>query len=354
MRSASLLVFPLFALAACSDGREPLVVYSPHGKEMLEHYEAAFEELHPEVDVQWLDMGSQQAYDRIATERQNPQASLWWGAPQTLFQQAADEGLLDPYVPTWSGAVDASARDDLSRWYGTFLTPEVIAFNTDSVPEGARPADWDDLLRPPLAGRLLVRSPLESGTMRTIFGAMILRQPTVEEGYRWLARLDQATRGYASDPTQLYLKLARGEGDATPWNLPDIYLQTEDVGYPFGYVIPESGTPVLVDGIAVVAGAPAPERAREFYEFVTNAAALAEQAERFHRIPARTDITKEDLPTWMRDLDLRAMDLDWQRLGAEGPTWMQHWDERIRGRGAAYLSETQGLAEMDAPVEGTP
>ena len=339
-----LLLAVLVLASACSDGREALVVYSPHGKDMLEYYEAAFEERHPGVDVQWLDMGSQQAYDRVATERQNPQASLWWGAPQTLFQQAADEGLLEPYVPTWSDAIAATARDDASRWYGTFLTPEVLAFNTDAVPENARPTDWDDLLEPPLAGRVLVRSPLESGTMRTIFGAMILRQPTVEDGYRWLARLDQATRGYAADPTQLYLKLARGEGDATPWNLPDIYLQAEDVGYPFGYVIPQSGTPVLVDGIALVAGAPALERAREFYEFVTSAEALAEQAQRFHRIPARTDLPTDALPTWMRGLDLRAMDLDWARLGAEGPTWMQHWDERIRGRGAEYL------AELDAPA----
>ena len=337
------LAFALLA-AGCSDGRERLVIYSPHGKEMLEHYEAAFEERHPEVDVQWLDMGSQQAYDRIATERQNPQASLWWGAPQTLFQQAADEGLLASYVPTWSDAVDATARDDSSRWYGTFLTPEVVAFNTDAVLEGARPTDWDDLLEPPLAGRLVIRSPLESGTMRTIFGALILRQPTVEDGYRWLARLDQATRAYAADPTQLYLKLARGEGDATLWNLPDIYLQTEDVGYPFGYAIPRGGTPVLVDGIALVEGAPAAARAQEFYEFVTSAEALAEQAQRFHRIPARTDIAKDKLPPWMRTLDLRPMDLDWARLGSEGPTWMQHWDERIRGRGAEYL------AELDAPA----
>ena len=102
------------------------------------------------------------------------------------------------------------------------------------------------------------------------------------------------------------------------------------------------------DGIAVVAGAPAETRAREFYEFVTSAEALAEQAQRFHRIPARTDVAAENLPTWMRGLDLRPMDLDWARLGAEGPTWMQHWDERIRGRGAEYL------AELDAAVEVAP
>ena len=50
-----------FVLSACgpADNRRPLVVYSPHGKEMLSHYEKAFEKYHPDIDVQWIDMGGQ-------------------------------------------------------------------------------------------------------------------------------------------------------------------------------------------------------------------------------------------------------------------------------------------------------
>lgn len=330
----------LLTLGACaSDDREQLVVYSPHGKEMLEAYEAAFEAEHPGVDVVWLDMGAQDAYDRIRTERVNPQASLWWGAPQTLFMQAAEEGLLAPYTPSWADSVSAEARDAGGRWFGTYFTPEVIAFNTDALDSTEVPADWDALLDPRWQGRIVIRSPLASGTMRTIYGAMILRQPTVEEGYRWLARLDANTAAYTADPTQLYLKLARGEGDLTLWNMPDIALQRDENGYPFGYLIPASGTPILVDAIAVVADAPSPERACAFYEFVTTTEALIDQARRFHRIPARRDVPPDSLPGWMTALDLRPMPLDWTRLAADGSGWMQFWDENIRGRGAEYLRE---------------
>src|SRR5690606_32752561 len=177
-----------FLFAACAaDDRARLVVYSPHGQDMLAAYEAAFEEAHPDVDVVWLDMGSQDAYDRLRTERANPQASLWWGAPQTLFARAAADGLLAPYPPSWAGAVPAEARDAQGRWFGTFLTPEVIAYNTAAVDSAAAPSDWDDLLDPRWQGRVVIRSPLASGTMRTIFGAMIMRQPTEEEGMGWLA-----------------------------------------------------------------------------------------------------------------------------------------------------------------------
>ena len=102
----------LALIAACSgDGRTVLTVYSPHGKELLEYYEKGFEKAHPDVDVQWVDMGSQEVLDRLRAEKANPQADVWFGAPAEIFERAASEGLLEPYTPTWAGAVPAEARD---------------------------------------------------------------------------------------------------------------------------------------------------------------------------------------------------------------------------------------------------
>jgi iron(III) transport system substrate-binding protein len=335
----------LLLLAGCTaDDRQRIVVYSPHGKEMLSAYEEGFEARHPEVDIQWIDMGGQDAYDRIRTEQQNPQASLWWGGAAPAFGRAAREGLLEPYEPTWSDTVDPEAFDAEHYWYGTFLTPEVITYNSRAVTPEAAPRDWDDLLEPEWADRVLIRYPLASSTMRTIWGAMILRQPTVEDGYAWLARLDRNVKTYTADPTQLYLKLARSEGDVSLWNMPDIYLQAQTNGYPFESHIPASGTPVLTDGIALVKGGPHLDRARQFYEFVTSDSALVDQANRFFRIPARQDIDPERLPGWITAARINPMPIDWERLAEEGPSWMQYWDENIKGRGAEYLEE-KGLAD---------
>ncbi|NNE48512.1 MAG: extracellular solute-binding protein [Rhodothermales bacterium] len=322
-----------------ADSRAPLVVYSPHGKEMLSHYEAAFEEAYPAIDVQWIDMGGQNAEDRIRTESANPQASVWWGGAGMAFDRAAREGLLAPYRPSWASSVLSDARGPSDLWYGTFFTPEVIAYNSVALDSARSPRGWDELLAEKWRGRVLLRYPLASSTMRTIFGAMILRQPTVEDGYRWLAKLDRNVKTYTADPTQLYLKLARGEGDVTVWNLPDIFLQADVNGYPFAFVIPEHGTPVLVDGIALVHKGPNIEAAQLFYEFVTSDSALVHQAEAFYRIPVRTDVPASRLPAWVAGLNVNPMKLDWERLATEGPTWMQFWDENIKGRGSEYLAE---------------
>ena len=100
-----LLVLGLIQQLGCRDGdarKDPLVVYSTHGKELLSEFEAGFERDHPNVDVRWLDMGSQDVLDRVRSEKENPQADVWWGAPSTLFQQAEKEGLLQTFRPTWA------------------------------------------------------------------------------------------------------------------------------------------------------------------------------------------------------------------------------------------------------------
>jgi len=58
--------------AACTNGKTPLVIYSPHGRELLSVLEQRFEALHPDVDVRWMDMGSQEVLDRLRSERANP------------------------------------------------------------------------------------------------------------------------------------------------------------------------------------------------------------------------------------------------------------------------------------------
>ncbi len=61
---------------ACSPSKEVVMVYSPHGPDMLGDYERLFEAAHPEVDLQWIDEGSQTIYTRIKNEAKRPIADV--------------------------------------------------------------------------------------------------------------------------------------------------------------------------------------------------------------------------------------------------------------------------------------
>ena len=86
IRHSAFLTSALVLLAGgCSqDHRTPLVIYSPHGRDLLTLFEHRFEQLHPDIDVRWLDMGSQEVYDRLRSERANPQADIWFGGAATV------------------------------------------------------------------------------------------------------------------------------------------------------------------------------------------------------------------------------------------------------------------------------
>jgi iron(III) transport system substrate-binding protein len=327
------------ALSSCASSNkqqgQTLLIYTPHGQDQLKDFVARYRQAHPEVDVQFLDMGAQDILGRLRAERNRPQADLWWGASHTTFQTAAEENLLAPYRPTWADKVLPEERDPQDRWYGTYETPEVIVYNSELVKADDAPHDWDDVLDPKWRDKVLIRNPLPSDSMRAIFGAMIWRfykeTNSPEGGYDWLRKLDANVHEYTADPTLMAQKLARGEGTISLWNMPDARLYREKKNLQIAYVIPKSGTPVITDGIAIVKGAPHEEEARRFYEFVNTPESLIYAANNYYRIPARTDIDRAQLPEWMREPFTR-MPLDWDLLRREGGEWMRYWDTEIRGR----------------------
>jgi iron(III) transport system substrate-binding protein len=318
-----------------SSNQSRLLIYTPHGQDLLKDFIARYKQQYPNADVQFLDMGSREILERVRVERNRPQADLWWGASHMTFQTAAEENLLLEFRPTWADKVPAAARDTADRWYGTYETPQVIAYNSDAVKAEEAPHDWDDVLDPKWRDKVLIRNPNPSDTMRVIFGAMIWRfykdTGTPDKAYDWLRKLDANVHEYTADGTLLMQKLGRREGLITLYNMPDVRLYKEQKNFPVGYSVPASGTPAVIDGIALIRGGPNAEEAKRFYEFVTTPESLAYAAHKYYRIPVRSDLDRSQLPAWMNEPFTR-MPVDWDLLRKNGSDWLRYWDTEIRDR----------------------
>ena len=335
-----LLLLAVVLLIGCGDGRTPLVVYSPHGGDLLALMEKAFEAKNPEVDVRWLDMGSQDVYDRVRSEAANPQADVWYGGPQTIFSRGAKEGLLAPYRPQWADAVPAESRGPQDLYFASYRTAPVLVYNAKAVPADQAPRDWDDLLDPRWKGKILIRDPLASGTMRTVFGMMLARSITEtgspERGWTWLLRLDAQTKEYLQQPALMIEKLNRQEGLVTIWELTDLLWQRKR-GSPLDFRFPASGAPIIDDSIGLVKGGPHAEVAKRFIEFVGSVEGQELAAREAFRLPARTDIPPAQLPDWAQSVlrDLKPAQVDWSLIEQHGQEWMTTWDRTVRGKGEA-------------------
>jgi iron(III) transport system substrate-binding protein len=340
-KTASLLLLVAIAfVSACRrDARTPLVLYSPHGRDLLGLVEKEFERRHPEVDVRWLDMGSQEVYDRLRSEKSNPQADVWYGGPDTIFSRGAREGLLAAYRPDWADSVAPASRRPGDLYFGLYRTPAMPVYNEKAIPAAEAPRDWDDLLDPKWKGKILIRDPLASGTMRAVWGYILSKSiretGSTAAGFAWLARLDAQTKEYVFNPILLYEKIVRQEGLLTIWDLPDTLLERQR-GSPLQYVFPKSGTPVIDDAVGLVAGSRHAAVAKRFIDFLGEKAMQRIAAEKTFRLPARTDLGDE-LPGWARDVErqMTPAEIDWDLVEKNGAEWMSTWDRTIRGKGAA-------------------
>lgn len=344
----------VLSLAACGDGREPLVLYSPHGRDLLSLVERTYEEKRPGVDVRWLDMGSQEVYDRIRSEQANPQADVWFGGPATIFARGAEDGLLAPYRPEWADRVPAESAHPEELYFGLYRTPPILVYNEAALSPEEAPADWDDLLDPRWDDEIIIRDPLASGTMRTLFGMVLARSVAetgdTEEGFAWLARLDARTREYVQNPALLHEKIVRQEGLVTMWELTDILFQRQR-GAPLGYRFAASGTPVIDDSVGLVAGASHAGAARAFIDWIGSREALLLAAERAYRLPARTDLPAEELPDWAREAiaGIVPVVVDRELVEEHGREWMARWDREVRGRGEEWLAQHSASSDVETP-----
>ena len=328
-----------FLLAACAaDPRTPLLLYSPHGRDQLTLLEHEFERRRPDVDVRWLDMGSQEILDRLRFERVNPQADVWFGGPTTLFDRGVEDSLLAPYRPAWADHVGPEGVGSGDLYYPAYRTPAVIAFNSRAVKKDDAPQDWDDVLAPRWHDQVLIRDPMASGTMRAIWGLIIERSiratGDTAAAWAWLRRLDAQTRAYTLNPAVLDAKLARQEGLVTLWDLPDILI-SRSKGMPFDYVFPRSGTVVIDDAIGLVRGSRHADAAKAFIDFVGSVEGQLLAARAVYRLPARRDLPADSVPAWVADVEREMVvaDVDWSLLAREGAAWMSYWDQHVRGSG---------------------
>ncbi len=326
-------------LSGCGDGRTPLTIYSPHGRDLLQLVEQTFEAANPQIDVRCLDMGSQEVYERVRTESANPQCDVWFGGPATILGRGARDGLLEAFRPSWADALPAAYQHPENLYFGLYRTPPLLVYNEETVTADEAPQDWDDLLDERWQGQVLIRDPVASGTMRTIFG-MVLSSSVVEtgntdRGFDWLRRLDVQTKEYVHNPALLHQKMVRQEGQVTMWELTDILFQRLR-GAPLGYRFPVSGSPVIADSIALVKGSDQGEAARAFIEWVGSREALLLAAEQAFRLPARDDLPVSELPEWARQAlaELVTAEVDWDLIESEGAEWMNTWDRSVRGQGS--------------------
>lgn len=293
-----------------------LVVFTAMEGPVVEAVEDAFEAAHPDVDVRMVALSAGDAMTRIREEKGGSQGDVWWGAPPRMLTAAADEGLLEAFTPSWVGDVVAGLPGDGEFWHAVSTSPFVFAFHEDHMARSRVPRDWMDLFHPRWADEVLLLDPAADGATAFLMGAWIAREEertgSLDAGFDWLLRLDAATKSYATGMDRLLASLRAGDGTIAIVPLAALTQATGDRWPGVRYAAPESGSPWLVRGVALLAGLESRPQAEEFLEFLNG-------------LPGTATADEPDRNSFPVDYDHVSANLD---------EWLDRWRQDVRGMGS--------------------
>jgi len=240
-----------------------LVLYTallgvPSNKAIAKAFEAKYG-----IPVQVLEARASELRERIRAEQS---AGRYLGdvmfnsENQALILSAEDKSIVSHEPVPNAAALTEPFRDDGLK-SPVMTINYALLVNNRLVPPGAEPKSWRDLTDPKWKGKIL------SDDMRAVGGGYVLFYVTEEKfGKAWHDALATQDIQFTREQREAAKRVARGEmAIYMPFNLGDIQSLK---GLPVRTVMPTEGAPYVLYAAAAMKGAPHPNAARLYIDFM--------------------------------------------------------------------------------------
>jgi iron(III) transport system substrate-binding protein len=279
---------------ADSTNRSSVVMYCSVDQEYAEAIIAEFEIAYPHIDVRpRFDTETTKTtglVQRLRSEKENPQADLFWSSEVFLTIRLAEEGLLQPFESDSTTNWPAAYRDSNRRWYAFAGRARVIAYNPERVDDP--PSSWKDMVDPEYKGRIVMADPVFGTTRGHVATWYHLWGADRAESFLE-ALVDNGLRVVASN-SQTVREVVQGSADFAITDTDDVWAFQRN-GYDLAVVYPihgeGQGTLLIPNTLAFIAGREQDEAVTTMAEFI-----LSEKIESMlyasdsHNVPIVHDI----------------------------------------------------------------
>ena len=297
-------------LAACSRAPD-LVVYCSLDQDFSEPLIRSFEEQTGlKVDALY-DVERNKTVglvNRILAESERPRADVYWNNEIAQTIRLKNSGATQAYASPSAEGIPAAFRDSESHWTGFAARARVIMMRTDR--EVQAPTSLADFTDPIFATKGAMALPL-TGTTLTNITALSVRDGDAET-LAWLVAAREAGLSFVSGNADVMRRTRDGDFD---WCFTDTddAAKAEDAGYPVAihYLDQGDGAMLIPNTVAMVAGAPHPDAAKQFIDWVLSAEVEAQLAAATSRqIPLRPGVPAPDA-VGLPGKDFEACPVDW-------------------------------------------
>ena len=244
-----------FAFAPANAATE-LTVYTAVEAEDLKRYADAFNEDHPDININWVRDSTGIITAKLLAEKDNPQADVVWGLAATSLLLMKGEGMLEAYSPAGLDKLDPKFRDgdNPPSWTGMDAWVASVCVNTVEADKNSlpMPTSWNDLTKPVYKGHVAMPNPNSSGTgfldvssWLQIFGE--------DGGWKFMDSLHENISHYTHSGSKPCKQAAAGE---VPIGVSFAFrgAKSKAAGAPLEIVVPSEGIGWDMEATAIIAG----------------------------------------------------------------------------------------------------
>lgn len=310
---------------ANSAGERSVVVYSSADKEFAELIFRAYEaktgvKVLPLYDTEETKTAGLTA--RLVAEKDRPRADVFWSSDTSRAVALSEQGIADPYTPKEAATIPDRYKSATGLWTGFAARIRVLLYNTDKVKAADVPDSILELTRPKWKGRFAFANP-HFGTMSFHAAALFVKWGDAKAN-TFFEMLKSNGAVIAAGNADVKDRVSDGRVDLGILDEDDAIVAIREKK-PVALVVLDQegpdplGTPLMPNAALLIRGAPHPDEARQFIDFLTSAEAeqilAASDAAQYPLHPAI------DGPALLPPLhQIRVMDVDYAEVARKLPT----------------------------------
>jgi iron(III) transport system substrate-binding protein len=237
--------------------KQSVTVYTTLDEELARDVFKAFEK-ETGISVEWVRLSTGETTARLEAEKDNPQASVWYGGVGLGHIEAKNKGLTTPYKSP-AANTPAQFRDPEYYWSGIYAGPLCFESNTKNLEKYGltAPTSWEEICDPKYEGHVQVANPGSSGTSYNVL-ATLVQIYGEDEAFELLKRLDHNVTQYTRSGSAPGKNASIGEVTVAIGYAHD-GVRLVDQGYPLQITFPSEGTGYEVASISMIKNGPADE-----------------------------------------------------------------------------------------------
>ncbi|MGR3248355.1 MAG: ABC transporter substrate-binding protein [Paracoccus sp. (in: a-proteobacteria)] len=260
---------------ALSAQAETLTVYTSQPQDQMTEVIAAFNEEHPEIEVELFRSGTTEVMAKLQAEFAaggSPADVLLIADAVAMTQLKQDDRLMAyPQAPT--EGISPALLDADQMFFPTKLITTGIVYNTNLVE--TPPTSWADLAKSDVASRTIMPSPLYSGAAAIHVGTLV-QQPDM--GWDFIEAMADGGAVAGQGNGTVLEAVARGE-KAYGVLVEYMAMNAKEQGSPVDFVFPSEGVTAVTQPVAIMADTDAPEAAKAFVDWQLSQAAQAQSVD---------------------------------------------------------------------------